>query len=147
MHSVLGKDAKIATRSDGKPVTDGEMTVSVAHSGEFTLAVAGTAPLACDLEKIVERTEAIWNGLLGVERHALARWISQQNGEAIEVTATRVWAAIECLKKSGLPPNVPLTLQNDDAGWVLFDAGKSIIATYRADFDTITPPRIFAVLS
>ena len=147
MHRVLGKDAKIATRSDGKPVTDGEMTVSVAHSGEFTLAVAGTAPLACDLEKIVERTEAIWNGLLGEERHALARWISQQNGEAIEVTATRVWAAIECLKKSGLPPNVPLTLQNDDAGWVLFDAGKSIIATYRADFDTITPPRIFAVLS
>ena len=147
MHRVLGNNAKIGRRSDGKPETESGKTVSVAHSGELTLAIAGTNPLACDLEKVVERPEQVWRDLLGEERHALAELVAQFDGESFAVAATRVWSAIECLKKSGLPPNVPLTLKADDAGWVLFNAGKSIIATYRADLDNLPPTRILAVLA
>ncbi|MCX7112683.1 MAG: type I polyketide synthase [Proteobacteria bacterium] len=147
LHLVLGSDAIIGTRSDGKPEAEDGKTVSVAHSGELTLAVAGMAPLACDLERVVTRPEPVWHDLLGEERHSLATLIAQLDGGSIDVAATRVWAAIECLKKSGLPPNVPLTLQADDAEWVLFGAGKTIIATYRADVDDFPPARIFAVLA
>jgi len=146
LHRLVGASAHLARRPDGKPEAEGERTVSVTHNQGLTVAMAGHAPLACDLEEVTVRKPQVWADLLGEERRLLAGIIAQQGGESFDVAATRVWASLECLIKAGLPPNVPLTLaQQEEDGWLLIGAGKAHIASFLLDFEQ--PPRVLAVLA
>jgi len=123
--------AEVAHRPDGKPVAPGR-GVSAAHSGALTLAVAGPGEVACDLESVESRPPSVWRELLGPERAALAELVSKEQAEALEVTATRVWSAMECMKKAGLPAETPLLFRSAEKdGWVAFTAGRRTIATLR----------------
>ena len=131
---LLGDNLRIQHRSDGKPEVHHASTVSTAHAGELTLAVIGSS--GCDLEAVAPRP---WRDLLGPERLALAH----QLGEQIDVAGTRVWTALECLKKAGaadaplqVGPTVASAVPADAAaplpeplGWVLFASGPRTIAT------------------
>ena len=121
---LLGRDVLIRHRSDGKPEVDGALNVSTAHSGELTLAVAGSC--GCDLETVAARP---WRELLGPERFALA----QQLTEELNTAGTRVWTALECLKKAGAS-DAPLVLKESRSDhWALFASGARTIATYLAN--------------
>ncbi|HVE84531.1 MAG TPA: SDR family NAD(P)-dependent oxidoreductase, partial [Myxococcales bacterium] len=123
--------AEVAHRPDGKPVAP-DRGVSAAHSGALTLAVAGPGEVACDLESVESRPPSVWRELLGPERAALAELVSKEQAEALEVTATRVWSAMECMKKAGLPAETPLLFRSAEKdGWVAFTAGRRTIATLR----------------
>jgi enediyne polyketide synthase len=123
VHQLLGDDVQVQRRSDGKPEVQGGPDLSIARAQDLTLAV--TAP-GCDLEVVSPRE---WPGLLGRERLALA----QQTREHMDVAGTRVWAAVECMKKAGLASDAPLTLNAMESdGWVLFSSGPRTIATYLA---------------
>ena len=94
---ALGHRFAIHKRPDGKPEVNGH-PVSASYAGDVVGAVAGTS--GCDLQTVFTRTPAVWRDLLGPSRFALAELIARENGDDPSVALTRVWGAVECLKKS-----------------------------------------------
>jgi enediyne polyketide synthase len=149
IHQAMGKTVPIARRSDGKPevADDKGISVSAAHAGPLTLAVAGVGPIGCDLEPVLARPARIWRDLLGPERFALMEVIARETGEAPDTSATRVWAASECLKKAGAMANTPFVFFSSTAdGWVQLATGLQRIATYVAPTRGIEGMLAMAVL-
>ena len=98
------------------------------------------------MEPVVARSETVWQDLLGVERFKLVEVVAQTANEDRDSSATRVWAASECLKKAGAALDVPLTLASANGdGWVLFSAGSFITATYVAEVQAHSQPLVLAV--
>lgn len=94
------------------------------------MAVAGRAPVGCDLELVVTRPPGIWRDMLGVERFRLAEVISRETQETPDVAATRVWTSVECLKKAGAGLAAPLIFARAwPDGWVLLVSGELKIAS------------------
>ena len=76
------------------------------------------------------RSPEIWSGMLGVERFQLAVVISREAHETLDVAASRVWTAIECLKKAGAGVDAPLVFARiEPDGWVLLASGALKIAS------------------
>ncbi len=115
----------IIRRANGKPEACAGRDVSASHSGDLTMAVAGSSSVGCDLELVARRTPGIWSDMLGVERFKLAELISREAQESLDVAATRVWTASECLKKAGAGMTAPLvfTAAAPD-GWILLASGE-----------------------
>jgi len=132
LQQALGEPGLIWRRPDGKPVVPGG-SISAAHCAGLTLALSGTGRVACDLETVVARPETVWWDLLGPDWFGLAQRLAHEQSEAPEVARTRLWTAVECLKKAGLPANAPLVLGSTTAdGWVVLRAGTLLIASYAA---------------
>ena len=111
IQKALDSPQPVRWRVDGKPeVQTPAVGVSAAHSNGLTLAVAGPSPVACDLEPICARSNEMWLDLLGQEHWSLAGLIAGEASEDLQTAATRVWTAIESLKKAEAPRNAPLTL-------------------------------------
>jgi enediyne polyketide synthase len=146
IRQALGQDVIILRRPDGKPETADERSVSAAHSGGFTLAVAGSGVVACDLESLVERAEGEWKDLLG-NSFALAQFISHETGEPLSIGATRVWCGLECTKKAGILKNAPLTFVSCSRdGWVRLGCGGSAIACFIATLKNSLAPIVVSIL-
>jgi enediyne polyketide synthase len=132
---------------DGKPGLIGEVTAISASAGAgVTLVVGHTGPVGCAVETVRQRTAAAWEGLLGPGQFALAERTQRERGEDLSVAATRVWSAVAALgKTSRVLPGV-LTLNPDGSdGWVLFEAGRSKIATLATRLRGEPDPVIFAI--
>ncbi len=128
---LLGAGVSIARRPDGKPEASDRRGISAAHSQDWTIAVAGCAPIACDLEPVTARSRLLWIDLLGSDRWELARLIARETGEPIDRSATRVWVAGECLTKAGVAIAAPIVLvAKADDGAVLLGSGSLAIATF-----------------
>jgi enediyne polyketide synthase len=83
---------------------------------------------------------------LGEERCVLAERISQEHAEAPGVAETRLWTAMECLKKAGVPPDAPLVLESIAAdGWALFRSGNLSILSCVGSVAEMTSPIAIAV--
>jgi enediyne polyketide synthase len=145
---ALGAPVAVRRRADGRPEVDGGRGVSTAHADGMTLAVAGAAPVACDVEAALPRPPDVWRDLLGPERGALSETIAAARGEDVSTAATRVWAAGECLQKIGLPAGAPLTVAADaDDGWLLLACGDRSVATYVTRVSGFAAPVAVAVLA
>ncbi|GAA3748485.1 type I polyketide synthase [Salinactinospora qingdaonensis] len=143
---ALGRPARLHYRPDGKPEIDAG-TLSASHGAGLTLVVVGSGRLGCDLEPAVERDEAQWEGLLGSAQLALRDLVCAETGETAAVAGTRVWAAIECLRKIGATDQA-LTLDTvSSPGWVVLSAGDAAIATWVTTVNDRTDPIVFAVLA
>ena len=129
---ATGEAVSVMRRPDGKPevTSKGGVEVSVSHAGDTTMAVAGKAPLGCDIEYVVNRPPSVWRALLGPDRYALAELVAREAGEDETAAVTRVWSATECLKKAGTMVNTPLVLLSSEVdGWVKLASGPLVIAT------------------
>jgi enediyne polyketide synthase len=127
---ALGKATRIWRRPDGKPVSSGEEKISAAHALDFTFAVASAGATACDLEEVAARTDEVWCDLLGGEKFQLAGRMAREQTESVDAASTRLWTAMECLKKIGQPANSPLMLEaSTDDGWTQLRAGTVTILT------------------
>ncbi len=125
---LLGDDATLHHRADGKPEVPGGNHLSVTRAGDLTLAMSSTGSVGCDMEMISARTPETWRGLLGAERFRLAELVA--NGGDLDTAATRVWAALECLKKSGALSDAPLTLADRQPdGWITMQSGTRTVVT------------------
>jgi len=148
MHDAINANTRITRRSDGRPMTAGGPCVSATHVGELVMGVAGDAPLGCDAEPVVARESDVWRDVLGRERLALAEVIAWVTGDDANIAATRVWCALECLKKSGTSHDAPLVLHRvHDSRWTTLRSGSNLIATVVLtvrDFDT---PVVVAALA
>ncbi|MDG4793436.1 type I polyketide synthase [Micromonospora sp. WMMD1082] len=141
----LGRPAEIGYRPDGRPELAGSATLSAAHTDGATLCVTSQAPVACDVETVVRRTEEDWRGLLGPHSD-LARLIADA-GEEFDAAATRVWTAVECLQKVGLTQRAPLTLMpSPRPNWTVFASGEFRIASVVVAVRDIAEPLVFAIL-
>lgn len=146
---ALGEEVAILRRADGKPEVEGAREVSAAHAGDLTLAVAGSGPLGCDLEPVMNRPASVWLDLLGQNRYELAGFIARTANENLAVSATRVWAASECLKKIGAAIDAPLLLNASATadGWLVLSSGNFLIVTYPSQIKNHEAQLMIAVLS
>ncbi|MDL4777349.1 SDR family NAD(P)-dependent oxidoreductase [Actinomadura xylanilytica] len=142
-----GAGLDIRYRPDGRPEIDGDRLLSASHGAGVTLcAVAGTT-VGCDVESATERTAADWAGLLG--RYGdLAALVAKELDEDAAVAGTRVWTAIECLRKAGLPMDAPLALApRSRSGWAVLASGDLLIATFATSLNGRAEPAVFAILT
>jgi enediyne polyketide synthase len=149
IHQVMGVAGSVSWRPDGKPEISGqeERTVSVAYADELVMAVAGKRPLGCDLETVIARTQADWRGMLGPDRFALAELITKESREEMDTAATRVWTALECLKKGGAMTDAPLMLcKSGGQSRLVLAAGSIKIVSVIISVRRITKPLAVAVL-
>jgi enediyne polyketide synthase len=147
IQNALGRVVEVLRLADGKPFVTEEMGVSAAHCGELTLAATGTGATGCDLERVSERTSAVWLDLLCAEGARLAGIIARSVPEEQAAAATRVWAARESLKKAGALDDAPLLLVSSEAdGWVLLSSGSLRIATWETEVRDVAGKLIVAVL-
>jgi len=124
----------VLTRADGKPQpakhNGATIHISLTHAADITLAVAGPIEVACDIEPIEPRGAA-WRDLLSAERFALAELLAKRTAEDFDTSATRIWAAAECLRKAELAPSVPLLLdQLHNEGWMTLATCGNVIASF-----------------
>jgi len=118
----------ISRRGDGKPEAE-RGAVSFAHGDTISMAVWGEGPQACDLETVSAREDQQWRDMLGARGERLRDFLIEE-GEHGDVAGTRVWTAIECLTKAGLPTETPLTVATHaEDGTVVFRAGSLEIVT------------------
>jgi enediyne polyketide synthase len=139
IQTALTSRQPVRWRADGKPEvpTAGAMAVSAAHANGLTLAVAGPKPVACDLEAVRARSAQTWRDLLGRDRCSLAELIASEAGEDFQTAATRVWTALESLKKAEAPEDAPLVLlscSHEKQGCVSLAASGMRIATAIVQF-------------
>jgi enediyne polyketide synthase len=146
---MLERPAMVSHRGDGKPeVAEEGISVSASHGAGVTLAVAGPERVGCDAEAVRDRTVKDWQALLGAEQFALAELIQRDLGEELSVAATRVWGAVECLRKTGRALAGPVTLARPGpAGWVLLHSGQAKIATFSARLRNEPEPVVFTILT
>lgn len=148
MREALGDAGRISRRADGKPIASGSQSVSASHFADHVMAVAGDAPLGCDAEAVTLRDPETWRGLLGTDRFALALLLASETGEPIDVAATRVWCATECLKKAGASHNAPLVLNAaHDTAWITLRSGSLTIFTAALRVRDLATPVVFAILT
>jgi enediyne polyketide synthase len=143
---ALGRHTEVRYRPDGKPEADGA-AVSASHGAGLTLVVAGSGRLGCDVESVVERDSPDWAGLLGDDLLRLRDLLVTESGEAVAVAGTRVWTALECLRKAGATGQA-LTLDRLlPGGWAVLSAGDATIATWVTTVNDRREPVVFAVLA
>ena len=118
--------------------------VSVSHEGNLTLVIAGAE--GCDVEPIVARSEQVWSDLLGVRRWDLAKVVAQETGETLDIAATRIWCASECLKKAGIVADAPLLLMQSDNEIIWLESGENAISTFVISMREVEKALVFAVL-
>jgi len=129
--AAAGIEADIHFRPDGKPelATVHERHVSISHTPELTLAVAARAETGCDI-MLVSNLEVGWRHGLSTARVDLVRLLAERAVEELEVSAARVWAAEECLRKVRFQPEMPLLLDEiGEQGTVVLHAGNHRIVT------------------
>ncbi|GGU95893.1 polyketide synthase [Streptomyces albospinus] len=145
---ALGQETTVRYRPDGKPEIDGELAVSSSHGAGTTFAVAGTAPVGCDVEAVVERSADEWSGLIGAGRLRLARLLARERGEDLSLAATRVWGAVECLRKAGhARAQLTVATHRRKDRWVELRAGKARIASFPAMLRGRDEPVVFTILT
>ncbi len=145
---LFGRPQAVLYRADGKPEVPGQgVTISVSHGAGMTFAVAGNARLACDLETVRERTAEDWRTLLGGGLFDLAETIQRTSGDDLAVAATRVWGAVECIRKSGRALAQPVMLGDAGQGrWRVLRSGRAGIATFATRLRDQQHPVVFAIL-
>lgn len=145
---ALGAGARLLWRADGKPEACDGRGVSASHAGDLTMAVATRPPAGCDIERVTLRPPEVWRDLLGAERFALAELVGREAGDSADASATRVWAASECLKKASAGARAPLVLSAVERdGWVVFSAGEFRVASCVMEVEGGTGPLALAVLA
>jgi enediyne polyketide synthase len=146
---MMGRPTLVTHRGDGKPqIADDGIAISASHGAGVTLAVAGSYRVGCDVERIEERTPEDWRALLTAEQFALAELIQRERGEKPAAAATRVWSAVESLRKAGRTLSGPITLAaGGQAGWLLLHSGAGKIATFVTSVLDQPDPVVFTILT
>ena len=146
---MMGRPTLVTHRGDGKPqIADEGIAISASHGAGVTLAVAGSGRVGCDVERIEERTPEDWRALLTAEQFALAELIQRERGEKPAAAATRVWSAVESLRKAGRTLSGPITLAaGGQAGWLLLHSGAGKIATFVTSVLDQPDPVVFTILT
>lgn len=145
---VHGAPRRVCRRPDGRPVSMDDRSLSLSHAVGHTLAVVGREPVACDIEGVAARPEAVWRAMLGAERFRMAAGLATARGESLDAAATRLFGASECAKKLGLRTDAPwLVASRDDDGLVQLVAGEHAALSLRVRIRDVADPVVLTLLS
>jgi enediyne polyketide synthase len=148
---MFGAGTVLRHRADGKPEVDADgISVSASHGAGLTLAVAGQDCVGCDAETVRYLPAEEWAGLLDGDQFALAELIRRERKgvEDLPVAATRVWGAVESLRKAGRAAVGPITFdQSGPGGWVLLRSGQARIATFATYLRDQPDPVVLTILT
>jgi enediyne polyketide synthase len=110
--------------------------------------VASERRVACDVELAATRSDDEWADLLGPDGLALARLLASGRGESLSLAATRVWGAIECLRKTGHATTTLADASGPEPGrWVVLGSGGARIASFTTSLHGVTEPVVFTMLA
>jgi enediyne polyketide synthase len=146
-----GRSHGILHRPDGKPLAVAGH-VSRSRAGNLTMTVGGAQPVGCDCEAVAGRTPDLWRDLLGQDGFALAGLLARDLCEDLDRSCTRVWCALESVKKAGGRRDLALALSSPRGsmaefdGWVVLRAGPASIATLVAPVAGFAGPLAFALM-
>jgi enediyne polyketide synthase len=147
LSGALGRVAEVTYRPDGRPLVEG-IQVTASHGASVTFAVASQRQVSCDVELAADRPEDDWASLLGADGLELARLIASGRGESLSVAATRVWGAIECLRKTGHAIVTLVDASGPEAGrWVVLSSGSARIASFATRLNETSEPVVFTMLA
>jgi enediyne polyketide synthase len=76
----------------------------------------------------------------------VAALLAADTGESTSVANTRVWSALECVRKTGAMTQALTVGQVDPDGWALLSSGSARIATWTTTVNDRPDPVVFAVL-
>ncbi|WP_306369325.1 SDR family NAD(P)-dependent oxidoreductase [Nocardiopsis sp. CC223A] len=144
LRRCLDRPAAVRHRPDGRPEVDGAH-VSVSHGAGAVLAVSADAPVGCDIEEVVRRDRAAWADLLGPGPLAAADLAAREAGEDADTSATRLWAALECLRKLGTAASGVVLESVHPGGWAVFASGPVSVATLATGLAGRDTPVVAAV--
>lgn len=134
-------------RPDGRPeIAGADEIVTASHGAGFTLAMVGGELVTCDVEADVGGPGAGWADLLGPELVGLADLVARESGDADDVARTRVWTALECVRKTGSSSSA-ISLELCTEEWVMFTAGDHRVATWVTHTTTHGGPVVLAGLA
>jgi enediyne polyketide synthase len=146
--AALGRTAAVRYRPDGRPELAGGLHMSSSHAAGVTFTAVAAQPVTCDVEVAAGRQEAEWAGLLGEDGLALARLVAGSRGEPLSLAATRVWGAVETLRKAGLAV-AALSLDGDaggPGGWPAFRGGGYRVVSFATALAGVADPVVFSLL-
>ncbi|HEX3588102.1 MAG TPA: type I polyketide synthase [Pseudonocardiaceae bacterium] len=143
---ALGAPVTVRHRPDGKPEVDGG-SISASHGAGVSLVVTGSGRLGCDVEPVAHRTEEDWTGLLGDSLREVRDLVVAESGENADTAATRVWCALECLRKTGTTTRALTVDRVEQDRWVVLSSGDARIATWVTTVNDLVEPVVFAVLA
>jgi enediyne polyketide synthase len=144
---IMGRNSEISRTAQGAPDAPRGTKVSAAHRDSLIMAVAGPGPIACDLETVCRQSRSTWRDLLGDDRLGAADQLVRELGDDFDRASTRVWVAIECLKKAGLAVDSPLVYESAERDWGLLRSGSLVIATVCVTVRDLPMPVVLRVLS
>jgi enediyne polyketide synthase len=103
--------------------------------------------VGCDVELAAQRTAEEWEGLIGPDGLALARLLAREQGEDVSIAATRVWGAVESLRKNGHTRTELVAEPNAPHGWAVLRSGQARITTFATALQGVGDPVVFTVLA
>jgi enediyne polyketide synthase len=143
---AVGAPVTVRHRPDGKPELD-STAISASHGAGLSLVVTGEGALGCDLEPVTHRADEDWAGLLGDGLLQVRDLVAAETEEDADTAATRVWCALECLRKTGSATRMLTVDRVEEGGWAVLSAGDARIATWVTTVNDHAEPLALAVLS
>jgi enediyne polyketide synthase len=150
VQQMLGPEANITHRSDGKPEIvgcSGSHHVSVSHCCNLTFTVLAGHAVGCDLEKISAKSSEPWKSLLG-ESFPLAQLIAEKSRASLDVAATQVWSLKEALRKAGASLDQPLCLESVlPEHWITLSSGRFVATSFHTRVPEMDSDLAFAFVT
>ncbi len=132
------QQVQIRWLNSGKPVIEGlegeAVNVSLSHDDHVCLCVAGYGLQGCDIAPLTHRTWQEWTALLSYDRKPLMHQLLAVN-DSVDRAGTRIWAAIEALRKATNAYNIDLAIAQTGGDCVLFEE-----AVYGTQLKVLTFP-------
>ena len=143
---AMGGPVTVRHRPDGKPEL-ADAAISASHGAGVSLVVTGSGRLGCDIEPVAARSAEDWTGLLGVDLAGVRDLVAAESGEDVDTASTRVWCALECLRKAGITDRTLTVDRAHGDGWLVLSAGDAKVATWVTTLTYGPDPVALAVLA
>lgn len=118
------KQVQIKWLDSGKPIVEGlnsqQIEVSLSHDDRFCLCVAGQGAQGCDMVAVSDRSPEDWISLLTNKWETLFNQLLATGTESVDIAGTRLWAAIEAVRKAFDLQDIALNIDSQQGDTVLF---------------------------
>lgn len=117
----------VAWTGQGKPFLpgNGEIALSCTHDAKLLVCSTGPVPQGCDVEPVMHRDPDEWDLMLGREKQLLLDSLKKED-DAFDRAATRIWCAVEALRKATDMQQDELTFGAKTGDCVIFNCPERI---------------------
>lgn len=118
------QNVQVKWLESGKPTLEGlpdrSIDISLSHDDWVCLCAAGEHPQGCDIVPVRQHNWQDWVALLSDQREALLQQLTANGFDSLNRAGTRIWAAIEALRKATNVQQIELSIDRQAEDSVLF---------------------------